>query len=207
MRLCQWTLSHLLYWALRGINWHPATNDWPFCGQIVCMAAGMWYWAMRQMALTGHKWLLSNKYDFSMRYDKRSIFFFYEWGPCLNDLLAASKLYHSDGSLALPSICFRSWSKSKVQNTTCYSDCHTCSTDKSCIACPWACRLSSKAWMTVPERWLLFLKHSCYFFIILNQKYGVFCFTCWQPQVAPSTRLYEYNFISHPKPEEICDRH
>lgn len=76
MRLCQWTLSRLLYWALRGINWHPVTNDWPFCGQIVCMAAGMWYWAMRQMALTGHKWLLSNKYDFSMRYDKRSIFLF-----------------------------------------------------------------------------------------------------------------------------------
>lgn len=133
--------------------------------------------------------------------------FFYECGPCLNDLLAASKLYLSGGSLALPWTCFRSWSKSMVQNTTCYGDCYTCSMDKSCTACPWACRLNSKAWMTVPERWLLFLKHSCHFFIILNQKYGVFCFTCWQPQAAPSTTVYKYHLISHPKPEEICNPH
>lgn len=182
MRLCQGTLSHLLYWALRGVNWHLESNAWHFFGQIVCVAAGMWYWAMGQMALPGHKWLLSNKQDFPRNMAREAPSFLYECGLCFKDLLAASKSYLSGGSLALASKCFRSWNESVVQNTTCYGDGYTCSMEKKLHFWPMSLQIEFKSLDDSNREMDSLLETQQSFFVILKQKYGVFCFTCWQPQ-------------------------
>lgn len=139
-------------------------------------------WAMGQMALPGHKWLLSNKQDFPRNMAREAPSFLYECGPCFKDLLAASKSYLSGGSLALASKCFRSWSESVVQNTTCYGDGYTCSMEKKLHFWPMSLQIEFKSLDDSNREMDSLLETQQSFFVILKQKYGVFCFTCWQPQ-------------------------
>lgn len=132
--------------------------------QLVCY---IWQWGRWHYT----QWLLSSKHILPLNTEEQLLFC--EHGPCFNGVFIPSQLWNhiSGDSLALALRCFRNWSQTMIQNTTCCGSYCTCSTDKTHRACPGACRLNSKAEMTVAERLLFLLKHSCHIFIILNQKH------------------------------------